>query len=420
MPDLVLTTGGSNRLLTSGAQPTHLQFGSVTFARQQWSSRSMVAGAFRTVDIQRAIISNQLQMIGVDDDDAQTYANFASLGVWIGNPADGASVLMAFGSAAAGDTYATKELNNDLEVSANVTLNAAQLGNVTFDRAVVLNASERRFGLVRLPTEAEARALAGHAGDRVLTVLRGWEQVLAWHESRKASAQQAKTGTGDDTLMSPLRTKEAIEALSTTPSETALALRQYVPESAVAPVDVTKLTRGAGNWDKPLERGDIVGFQVEVWGSGGSFRKGNPRATGGSYARKFYAWSEMPQRVAYSVGAAIAISTGRESNGNPSRFGTLEAGGGEVGSPYVSGPCMGEDFAEYARIYQTGNVYYPLPAQFAGASTTGTAGSTVGRSIYGGSSFQTANPLIFNGGGAVDASAVSSGRGEVRITTLRG
>ena len=212
MPDLDVTDVGANRLLTSGAQPTHLQFGSVTLPRDQWARRSVVPGAFLTLPIEAAIISTQLRMSGADEDDSRAYTNFAALGVWIGDPADGASVLMAFGTAPDGQTYGAKELGIDLEVSANVILTQQQMGNITFEQSVVLNASESRFGLTRLPTQAEARALNGHRHDRVLTVLRGWEQIAAWYEARKASAQQALAGNNDDVLMSALRTRQAIDA----------------------------------------------------------------------------------------------------------------------------------------------------------------------------------------------------------------
>ena len=178
MPDLVVTNAGAARLLTAGAQPTHMQFGSGTLPMTDWSGRTIVPGAFKTVPVIHAIESVQLQTTGVDDDDAAAYVNFAALGLWIGDPLDAASVLMAFGTAAVGQTYGDKALDIDLEVSANVTLTAAQLGNVMFDVAVVLNMTDTRYGLGRIATEQEARD-ANHAQALMAAVRMGdWYDAL--------------------------------------------------------------------------------------------------------------------------------------------------------------------------------------------------------------------------------------------------
>ena len=179
MPDLIVTNAGANRLLTAGAQPTHLQFGSGTLPMADWAGRSMVPGVIKTLPLIQAIEATQLQTVAVDDDDTAAYTNFSALGLWIGDPVDAASVLMAFGTAATGETYGDKALEIDLQVNANVTLTAAQLGNVTFDLAVVLNMTETRFGMGRLATMAEA--LAGMDDTGLLTSLKNqqWWDDLA-------------------------------------------------------------------------------------------------------------------------------------------------------------------------------------------------------------------------------------------------
>ena len=126
MPAIPLTTAGENRLLTSGAEPTHLQFGSTTLPAADWAARTTVPGAFKVIEITQAAEGSQLQLTGVDDDDAAAYSNFACLGAWIGDPSDPGSILMAFGTAGTGETYGDKVLNIDLQVSATIGLTAAQ------------------------------------------------------------------------------------------------------------------------------------------------------------------------------------------------------------------------------------------------------------------------------------------------------
>lgn len=206
MPDTDLTIGGANRLLTSGAEPTHIQLGSVTIARDSWSRRTTVPSAFRTIEISSAVIEAELQMIGVDEDDDAEYTNFACIGVWIGDPILPGSILMSFGSAPAGQTYGPKLPDIDLEISANVVLTASQLGNVTFNRAVILNGNESRFGLMRFANgeEATETQAAQRRADRGLSVRRSWEQIESWFGEKKASAAQSAAGESDDALVTPL------------------------------------------------------------------------------------------------------------------------------------------------------------------------------------------------------------------------
>ena len=178
MPAIPLTTAGENRLLTSGAQPTHLQFGSITLDPANWAARTTVPGAFTVIDITEAVEGSQLQLTGVDDDDAAAYTNFAALGAWIGDPVDPGSTLMALGTAAAGETYGDKSLNIDLEVAGTIGLTAAQMGNVTLSIAVLLNATETRFGKATRATQADAEGGTNNVGFMTALRTNNWWDAL--------------------------------------------------------------------------------------------------------------------------------------------------------------------------------------------------------------------------------------------------
>ena len=178
MPSIPLTTAGENRLLSGGAEPTHLQFGSTTLPEAEWAARTTVPGAFKAIPVTEAVVGSELQLDGVDDDDSAEYTNFACLGAWIGDPSNPGSILMAFGTAATGMTYGDKVLNIDLQVSATIALTAAQQGNVTLSISVLLNATETRFGKARRATETEAEGGANNVGFMTALRTQNWWDAL--------------------------------------------------------------------------------------------------------------------------------------------------------------------------------------------------------------------------------------------------
>ena len=178
MPATPLTTAGENKALNSGLAPTHLQFGSTTLPQAQWAARTSVPGAFKTIEITEAVEGSQLQLAGVDDDDAAAYTDFAALGVWEGDPMDPGSILLALGTAATGTTYGDKALSIDLQVSATIALTAAQQGNVTLGAAVLLNATDTRFGTSRRATQTEAEGGANNVGFMTALRTKNWWDAL--------------------------------------------------------------------------------------------------------------------------------------------------------------------------------------------------------------------------------------------------
>ena len=261
----------------------------------------------------------------------------------------------------------------------------------------------------RAVTAADVRVIAPHGSKEVAGI---WESATQAELDAKRS---------DRVLTGDLK-------LSLTPAEIAFSLGIYVPESEITPGDVIKLSNANGNWNKPA-RGNIKGFQVELWGSGSSRRQNfDGIGIGGSYVRKLYTWDEMPARVAYVVGQSqIARNINQTVNGANTTFDGMVAPGGRRDNPV--NPTGGDyrETAGNAEIFSAakgfaGNSIH-AGASIAAYDITNTQNIQYrGNSIFGGQAAYSVigGHEIGNGGGAVDATANGSGRGEVRITILRG
>ena len=219
-----LTNAGAQGLMASGAPLSgYLQIGRDTLPVADWATAVAVPGAFRALPITRAIVATQTTIQTLDDDDAQSYDDLASIGFWNADPSTPGADLWWLGTAAAGEVLSVKTLNNDLIWTVALMLTPAQVANLSFNISIetVPAASETVQGITRYSTDSEddAGAIddAASTPKGVARYVAGWWNALTSLQLRNkivmATAQQARAGSGTGVMTSEL-TKEAISALS--------------------------------------------------------------------------------------------------------------------------------------------------------------------------------------------------------------
>ena len=125
----------------------------------------------------------------------------------------------------AGATIYQKTAGLILDVILYITARSGDQATFTFsDDLTAPVATEVVPGLVRLATPSEAQVTSNHSNLGVLSVLRGWQQTLAWwtaltkvslrNKLVMATAQQARGGTGRRRVMTAELTSVAITALT--------------------------------------------------------------------------------------------------------------------------------------------------------------------------------------------------------------
>ena len=226
MADIVLTQEGISLIASQGVNPTHMQLASGTLPRDQWAAQTTVSNVIGTFDITQ-IIKN-VTAAGVEvgftarDSRNIAYNNFATIGVWVGDPTDPASKLVAFGTAASGEIFAPKVATVSLDVPVNVLMTTQQATNITVNNAQVGVADESIAGVVLLASQTEAQELtpASQSASKVLTVVRGFQQILAWWGSitgaqLRSKAELGSIATRNITVQTTDPTQAQINAMST-------------------------------------------------------------------------------------------------------------------------------------------------------------------------------------------------------------
>lgn len=215
-----------------------------------------------------------------------------------------------------------------------------------------------------------------------------------------ASQSQAEAGTDNTTLMTPLRTAQAIAALAGAGS--------VVVETFIA----------SGNFSEDPD--DVVYF-VEVWGGGGSgavaVRSGGSSAAGGggggAYASAWLLPSQISSPVTVTVGAGGAAKTASNNagssignSGGNSSFGSfLTAYGGGPGGAQNTLSVNGGGGGGLTSAGGVGSSYVPgLPTPWVETATADIR-AIVGLGVYGGGagayfSWSTnGRDSVFGGGG---------------------
>ena len=199
-PALTLTNGGATRLLQAGVLPTHMQYSSAMIAAADLATQTTVAGVLVTVSVTEAVVANESQFLGVDDNDANAYTTFRCVVLWHvpdgSNPGDAGSVLLAIDSTGNAATYGDKVADIDLIVSGSLQLTDAQAANITFGSGTVLQATESRHGITRYSTDDEDDA--GTRDDRSSTPKGAARYVAAWWATATVAANKL-TGIIADT-----------------------------------------------------------------------------------------------------------------------------------------------------------------------------------------------------------------------------
>ena len=232
-----------------------------------------------------------------------------------------------------------------------------------------------------------------------------------------ATQAQAEAGTAGNVMMSPLRTRQAIDEFAPT-------------------VDYQVFT-ASGTWTKPAGvKADSV-VKVQGWGSGGAgstTRNGG----GGGYTEFTFPASALGATEAVVVGvevAGLARASLTADVGNDSSFGThfyaRGAGRDVAGNRYrgftPSGRAGGGRVAsDDADVFSGGGNRNggELDAMFGGGGGAATQAFGHGESVFGGNGGVWGGAIGGDGqppggGGAVGATRGGAGaRGEVRVTTL--
>ena len=169
----------------------------------------------------------------LDDGEARTYTTYEVC--WF----SGGSALAGGGTLLYRVVIATglvKPLNARLHYPLVGRILGEDLTTLTFTNTLATPTTpdwtELIAGKVERASETEAERTGGHSNEKGLSVLRGWQQTLAWwtaltrvslrNKLGMATAQHARAGTGDGVMTAEL-TSEAISALSPDPAFASVA-----------------------------------------------------------------------------------------------------------------------------------------------------------------------------------------------------
>lgn len=206
----------------------------------------------------------------------------------------------------------------------------------------------------------------------------------------RASQAQAEAGTSNSVSMTPLRTKQAINAL----------LPEVIDE---------QVFNSSGTWTKPagvkLVYVEMVGGGESGAGRGSTGNHLSNGGGGGAYVSGWFLADNLPNTVSVGVGAGGGKPTNAPSNpGGNSTFGTfLTAPGGGQAGPGVSGDGVAGLSGVQTAGPNSGAAGLSSPG---GNSTRGGAGGGTGHS-----SNHTAGGVSVNGGDGGDAVIKGPGQG---------
>lgn len=219
-----------------------------------------------------------------------------------------------------------------------------------------------------------------------------------------ASQAEAEAGTASGVVMTPLRVKQAIDALA-------------------GGIDYQAFT-SSGTWTKPSGTTASSRVLVQAWGGGGGGTTDGGAAAGGggggAYAEAWFAASALSSTKAVTVGSGGATgATG--GTGGTSSFGSHlsapggaggSAAGGGAGGVFFAGDEWSGGVGGYGSSSAGGSVKY-------GGGGGGGRFGTAGTSVFGGNGGQgTAGSAPGGGGHGGSGQSHVGARGEVRVTTF--
>lgn len=228
------------------------------------------------------------------------------------------------------------------------------------------------------------------SADRTITVM-------------KASQAQAEAGADDTVAMTPLRTKDAIAALS---SSLAQITRQ------------TFLSSGSYNWTKPTSGiGPNALVFVQLWGGGGgggcaTAGVGGGGGGGGAYVEHWIRAANLGATVTVNVAAGGASNdspgTAGNDGGDTSFAGIVAYGGGGGGTSATQGGGGG---GALSRGSSTGNGGAPNGGVFNGAMTADAGGAAGSTAVNNGPQGASPGGAAVKGGGGGGGGNFNSGVG---------
>lgn len=215
-----------------------------------------------------------------------------------------------------------------------------------------------------------------------------------------ASQAEAEAGSANDKAMTPLRVKQAIDAL--------------------AGIDYQAFT-ASGTWAKPSGTTASSRVLVQAWGAGGagnttSAGSNNGGGGGGAYREKWFMASDLASSVSVTIGAG-GVKSEPGGSGGASSFGALLSAPGGSGGSNSGGGAGGTGFTFWAggsggyASSAAGSVAYGGGG--GGGEATNTTGGT---SLQGGDGGDAGSAGSAPGGGG--GWNANGARGEVRVTTF--
>ena len=291
-----------------------------------------------------------------------------------------------------------------LDVILYITARSGDQATFTFsDDLTAPVGTEAVPGLVRLATLAEAQAIIAHSPQGVLSVLRGWQQVGAWWTAltiaaskipgldagkiisgmlafaRLPAATQTEAVRGDatdnDSVMSPYRTRQAIEALT--------------------PGADFQTFNASGTWVKPAGAKSV---QIVLWNGGHNGSSTNGGIGGGCHVATIPA-----DLVPASVPVTVAGGGGGLSQFGDASTGMRQGSDSRDGGAFVYDPGATVTLRDIG--YLTGGT--------GGGAITGffIGGGAAGNPFQRGATEVTQNPAAGAWGGG--SSGGDGGNGEV-------
>ena len=303
------------------------------------------------------------------------------------------------------------------------------LSGVTFSVLPIPIGDEETEGIVRYANLTEAQATTGHVSNRVLSVLRGWQQITVWWNNTTISASKITSGVLN-ILRLPVAGTSVLDAGTSTTSVATVAgivrmIRRFVPKATEAqykarssssvfvtpdsiPAPDIRTFTSSGTWTKP--DGAVFVF-VKIWGGGGS---GNTRGQttaigggGGGYQEIGLLPSDLPATVPIIVGAGgVAPSgIGRGRDGGNSGFGGAING---IGGRGGEGDTGQRNNAGDGGIPNGGDGVYDLAPGGGGGGAAGPVGNDA--------TVSASNSEVSMGGvGLLGGGSGGNGNGDARV-----
>ena len=138
MPDLATTNAGRNALANGDYAPTHMEIGSQGLTGSL-IGRTSIGTRIAVIDASFVVVNANIAYVGIDTDDARTYNDFRTLGVWAGHPDDAGSILLEIGSTGDTSIYGEKQADVDLLISGGTAVRGSQLAQVDISALVAID-----------------------------------------------------------------------------------------------------------------------------------------------------------------------------------------------------------------------------------------------------------------------------------------